>query len=271
VDTIRNMKAAGCCALVILAAANRSGAQVLATSGFNIPPFTAGITVDGQGGSEPGWAAPWRKLGGFADRGHVVTSPTYEGNGAVQIFADQTFGTSVEREWSSIVPVVRVDAYVYVTPGASMNGQIVTATPASGEIDPRRAGAWQIEGSGLIDVFDTTVNGYVPTGFHTLPNAWNKYSLIANTNTNTYSFLFNDQPFNSLHPLPFMNAMFYVDGINLRAAGTLTSYVDYVTVTQVPEPSTLALGAMGMIAASFAIGWRRNRKITVSRDNGAKS
>src|SRR5258706_14049371 len=132
----------------------------LANSTFNSPPFTVGVTVDGQGGSEPGWAAPWRKLGGFSDRGHVVSSPTFEGNGAVQLFADQTFGTSVEREWANIVPIVRVDAFVYVTPGASMNGQIVTATPASGEIDTRSAGDWQIQGNGLIDVFDKTTNGF---------------------------------------------------------------------------------------------------------------
>ena len=89
----------------------------LAQSTFNSPPFTVGITVDGQGGSEPGWAAPWQELGGFSDRGHVVSSPTYEGNGAVQLFADQNFGTSVEREWADIVPVVRVDSFVFVTAG----------------------------------------------------------------------------------------------------------------------------------------------------------
>ena len=222
-------------------------ASTLAISQFNIPPFTAGIPVEGQGASEPGWAAPWRKLGGFDDRGHVVTSPTQEGNGAVQLFADAVFGTSVECEWSVIAPVVRVDAFVYVTPGAAMDGQIVTGTAGVGEIDPRRAGSWRIQGSGLIDVFDTTQNGYVSTGFFTLPNQWNKYSLIADTNTNTYSFLFNDQTFNSPNPLQFMNSMFYVDGINLRAAGLLTSYVDSVTVTAVPEPPAFALAALGIL------------------------
>jgi len=72
-------------------------------------------------------------------------------------------------------------------------------------------------------VFDATMNRFLSTGFHTLPNTWNKYSLIANTNNSTFRFLFNDQLFLSPHPLPFLNEMFYVDGINLRAAGTLTS------------------------------------------------
>jgi Dockerin type I domain len=208
-------------------------AAELAASQFNNPPFTAGITVDGQGGSEPGWAAPWLKLGGFSDRGMVVSNPTQEGNGAVQIFASAVFGTSVEREWSTISPVVRVDAYVYVTPGASMDGQIVTATPSSGEIDPRRAGTWKIDSSGTINVFDTTTNGYRSTPFHTIPTQWDKYSLYVNTNSNTYAFLFNDQLYYAPHPLPFLNSMFYVDGINLRALGTLTSYVDNVTVTAI--------------------------------------
>ena len=243
------------CAIVIIAAANNAFGNQIAISQFNNPPFTAGITVDGQGGSESGWAAPWQKLGGFGDRGLVLTIPTEEGNGAVQLFADAVFGTSVEREWSNIAPVVRADAYVYVTPGASMDGQIVTATPASGEIDPRRAGNWRIEGNGAISVFDATLNSYVSTGFHTLPNQWNKYSLIVNTNTDTYSFLFNDLAFNSPHALPFLNAMSYVDGINLRALGTLTSYVDNVTVTSVPEPSTIILAAIGFVClASRKLG-----------------
>jgi hypothetical protein len=242
-----------CGVLLALAATSRPAiAEILARSQFNIPPFTPGIPVAGQGASEPGWLAPWWKLGGFDDRGHVVTSPTQEGNGAVQIFADRSLGTSVEREWFVIAPIVRVDAFVYITPGAEMDGSIVTATPASGEIDPRRAGNWRIEASGLIALFDTTVNGWVSTGFHTLPNQWNQYSLIADTTTSTYSFLFNDQPFNSPHPLPFINPMFYVDGINLRAAGVLTSYVDNVTVTAIPEPSTLVLGALGTLIAYFA-------------------
>jgi len=234
------------------------GESILATSNFNIPPFTAGISVDGQGGSEAGWAAPWQKLGGFDDRGHVVTSPTHEGNGAVQLFADQVFGTSVEREWSAVSDFVRVDAYVYVTPGASMNGQIVTATPAAGEIDTRRAAAWQIDGSGLVTVFDNTVNGYVSTGFQTLHSQWNKYSLIANTTTNTYVFLFNDDEFDSPHPLPLLNNASVLVGINMRALGTLTSYVDNVTVMSVPEPSTYAMGAFGA-AFLFGIAVRNGR------------
>jgi hypothetical protein len=104
-----------------------------------------------------------------------------------------------------------------------MNGQIVTATPASGEIDTRSAANWQIEGNGAIDVFDKTTNGFVHTGFLTLPNQWNEFSLIANSNTHTFAFLFNNQLFNSPHPLPFLNSTAYVDGINLRALGTLTS------------------------------------------------
>jgi hypothetical protein len=227
-----------------LMTATSAFADVIATSNFNVPPYASGIPVDGQGGSEPGWAAPWQKLGGFADRGHVVTSPTQEGTGAVQLFADQIFGTSVERHWSPIAPAVRVDAYVYVTPGASMDGQIVTLTDAAGEIDPRRAGTWRVNANGTISVFDGTVNGYVATGFSTPTNQWNKYSLVADTTTNTYSFLFNDVPFNAGHTLPFMNSMSYVDGINLRALQTLTSYVDNVTVTSVPEPTGIVLAAL---------------------------
>jgi fibronectin-binding autotransporter adhesin len=65
-----------------------------------------------------------------------------------------------------------------------------------------------------------------------------EFSLIANTNTHTFSFLFNNQPFNSPHPLPFLNSMAYVDGINLRALGTLTSYADFVQVSEVRTPLT---------------------------------
>lgn len=245
-NTTRSILTLACCALISIGAAASSQAGVLiAESHFNIPPFTPGIPVEGQGGSEPGWAAPWQKLGGFDDRGHVVTSPTQDGNGAVQLFTDNVFGTSVEREWMNIVPKVRVDGYVYVNPGASMQGQIVTATPASGEIVSRTAGAFRIDSNGLIRVFDAKASGFVPTNFFTIPYQWNKYSLIVDMNTKTYNFLFNDQLFSSSHPLTLMNPMFYVDGINYSAAGSLYSYVDNVRVTAVPEPSTLIPALMG--------------------------
>jgi hypothetical protein len=251
------------CATVAMFALNGAHAiattvTVLASSNFDPPAYTAGITVGGQGVGEPGWAAPWQEIGGTGGRGLVVTSPANEGGGAVQLLADQEFGTSVEREWSAIDPIVRVDAYVYVTPGAAMDGQIVTATPASGEIDTRSAGEFEISGSGLINVYNPARGGLVSTGFHTLPNAWNEYSLIVNTNTDTYSFLFNNQPYNPPQPLGFRNSMFYVDGINLRAEGTLSSYIDDVTVTAVPEPSSVVL----LLAASIAFGgWRFRQRL----------
>ena len=255
-QTLKRFSLQGCVVISIAGFAQFALAAQLAISQFDSPPFTAGITVDGQGASEPGWAAAWQKLGGFSDRGFVVNSPTQQGNGAVQLFANAIFGTSIEREWSTIAPVVRVDAYVNVNPGASMDGQIVTATPASGEIDPRRAGTWQIDGSGAINVFDTTSNGYRSTGFHTIPTQWNKYSLFVNTNTNTYAFLFNDQLYFAPHPLPFLNAMFYVDGVNLRALGTLTSYIDNVTVSAItpqrgdfnPEPGAMKRDQVNALA-----------------------
>jgi hypothetical protein len=238
-----------CAAICLLSASGKYafGSTILASSTFDAPPYSTGITVNGQGATETGWAAPWQEIGGVGGRGLVVSTPTFEGNGAVQLFADQVFGTSVEREWASIVPIVRVDAYVYVTPGAAMDGQLVTATPASGEIDTRSAGIFQIMGSGLINVYDPTSSAYVSTGFHTLPNQWNEYSLVVNSNTDTYSFLFNNQPYNSPHPLDFRNSAFYVDGINLRAEGTLTSYVDDVTVTAVPEPSSFVLAYVASV------------------------
>ena len=42
--------------------------------------------------------------------------------------------------------------------------------------------------------------------------------MIVDTNSHTWSFLFNDQPYNSPHPLGFLNPLFYVNGINFRAA-----------------------------------------------------
>jgi hypothetical protein len=258
--SLRGQVLFGIVVFAFAAADSRATGQQIATSTFNIPPFTAGIPVGGQGGSEPGWTAPWDKIGGFNDRGHVVNSPTQEGNGAVQLFADNVFGTSIERHWSR-VPVVRVDAYVYVTPGASMDAQIVNSEPA-GEIDPRRAGNWRIDGGGGISVFDLTSNGYLSTGFTTSSNQWNEYSLIADTHTQTYSFLFNDQLYNPPHPLQFIDSTSYVDGINLRALQTLTSYVDHVTVTAVPEPSTIVLGGIGCIGMLF-VAWRRRRLTSI--------
>lgn len=267
-NTTRTILVSMCCAIISIGALAPSQAGVLiAESDFNIPPFTAGIPVHGQGASEPGWAAPWQKLGGFDDRGHVVSNPTQEGSGAVQLFADNVFGTSVEREWMNIVPKVRVDGYVYVTPGASMQGQIVTATPASGEIVSRTAGAFRIDGSGLIRVFDAKAGGFVSTSFFTIPYQWNKYSLIVDMNSKSYNFLFNDQLYGSPHPLTLMNPMFYVDGINYSASGTLTTYVDNIRVTPVPEPSTAVLALLG----AGALLYRARRRAFNARATSSPS
>lgn len=238
---------------------------ILAHSGFNIPPFTAGIPVHGQGGSEAGWASPWEKLGGFEDRGHVVTSPTQEGNGAVQLFADLVFGTSVERKWEQIVPAVRVDAFIYVTPGAAMQGQIVNSQPF-GEVFPRAAAAFRIENSGSISIYDTDVDNFVSSGFHTIPNQWNKYSLVVDLNKNTYKFLFNDQLFQSTQPLGLVYPTFYVNGINYMALETRTSYVDNVTVTAVPEQPSFYLAAASLMMVGI-VGWRRKTRLNSVRNS----
>ena len=67
-----------------------------------------------------------------------------------------------------------------------------------------------------------------------------------------------------------MNSMFYVDGINLSAVGTLTTYVDDVTVSSVPEPSSIILIAMGILTVSVA-ATRRRRARSPYRLNATRS
>jgi hypothetical protein len=215
---------------------------VLATSGFNDQsgingnatpdsPFQIGVTVDGQGVGEPGWDGPWRRLGGFEDRAPVSSEFVHEGDASTKLFADNVFGTSIERAWLNIVPVVRIDAHVLVRPAASMRGSAVHTT-MGGEIPQRTAAYWDIVSNGDIRVFRAATNQSISTGFTTLPNVWNKYSLILDTRSQTWTFLFNDQAFQS-QALTFLNPTNFVDRVNLSAAGTLNSYVDAVRVTAI--------------------------------------
>jgi len=215
---------------------------VLASSGFNDQaginsnatpdsPFQIGVTGEGQGLGEAGWDGPWRRLGGFEDRAPVTSEFVYEGDASTKLFADNVFGTSIERAWFEIVPVVRIDAYVLVRPAAAMRGNAVHTT-MGGEIPPRTAAYWDILSNGDIRVFRAATNQSISTGFTTLPNVWNKYSLILDTPSQTWTFLFNDRAFQG-QPLTFLNPTNFVDRVNLQAAGTLNSYVDAVRITAV--------------------------------------
>ena len=221
-------------------------AGVLAVSGFNDAtgansdlflgsPFVAGVTVHNQGFGEAGWDGPWQRLGGFDDRAHVVTDYVYEGDGAVTLWADRSIGTSIERAWSSIAPKIRVDTYVLVRPAARMGGQLVRT--GGGEIPTRTAGEWLINENGSISLYDVTLGSYVPTPFWVVPNEWNKYSLIADTRTQTWEFAFNDVKFQRAKPFVFRNAMSFIDRVNLIAIDTRVTYVDYVTVTEIVPSS----------------------------------
>jgi hypothetical protein len=260
---IRTFRVVTCLAIVAAAIATCSHALAttggaLATSGFNDQlginsdptpnsPFQIGVTVNNQGAGEPGWDTPWVRLGGFDDRAPVSSEFVHEGDAAVKLFADNVFGTAFERPWANIVPQVRIDAFVLVRPSAAMRGH-ATFTTNGGEIINRTAAFWEIESSGFIRVFNKATGQFEQTGFSTLPNAWNKYSLILNAATQSWHFAFNDQPFRANNPLPFVNPTLFVDRVNMQAAGTLTSYVDSITIRAVPEPAAGVMLAAGLLA-----------------------
>ncbi len=246
---------------------SQAAATVLASSGFNDQiginsnatpnsPFQIGVTVHGQGVGEPGWDSPWVRLGGFDDRAPVSSEFVYEGDASTKLFADNIFGTAIERPWFNIVPTVRIDSYVLVRPAASMRGN-ATFTTMGGEIETRTAAYWEIASNGDIRVFRKATNQTINTGFSTLPNTWNKYSLIIDTPSQTWKFLFNDQEFQPPQPLTFLNPTNYVDRVNLQAAGTLNSYVDAVQISAVPEPQSGALA----LSLSIAVLVLYNRKL----------
>ena len=81
------------------------------------------------------------------------------------------------------------------------------------------------------------MNAYVPTPFSVVPNQWNEYSLIADTRTQTWKFALNDVIFHRAQPFRFLNAMSFIDRINLQAIETRVTYVDYVTVMEIDPTS----------------------------------
>jgi hypothetical protein len=243
-----------------------SQAAVIATSGFNDQvginsnanpnsPFTIGVTVNGQGVGEAGWDGPWERRGGGDERAPVSSEFVYEGDAAIKLFADTSVGTSIERPWFNIVPKVRIDTYVLVRPGAQMRGNAVFSS-LGGEVAPRTVAYWDIAHNGQIQVFNKATNQTINTGFSTLPNAWNKYSLIVDTPAQTWKFLFNDQEFRPAQPLQFLNESNYVDRVNLMAAGTLNSYVDAVQVSSLPALPGDFNGDLVVDAADYPL-WRR--------------
>lgn len=235
------------CVCVFLASSATKGlAGVLASSGFNDAtgiysdpflgsPFVKDVTVDHQGDAEAGWGGPWQRLGGFDDRAHVVSEYQFEGDQSVTLWADRVFGTSIERNWKTIVPKIRVDAYVLATPAARMGGQLVRS--CCGEIPSRTVAAWIINGDGTISLYDPTLADFIATPFSTLPYEWNKYSLIADTRTKTWQFAFNDVIFHRASPMKFVTNSSFIDAVNFSAVETRTTYVDYVTVTAVDAQS----------------------------------
>lgn len=69
----------------------------------------------------------------------------------------------------------------------------------------------------------------------------------------------NVQLYNSPHPLEFAHPSLFVDRVNIQALGVLTSYVDAIEVTEVPEASTLALVGCAAVGATWLLRrWHRS-------------
>lgn len=231
------------------------------TSGFNTTEgYVDGVTVAETPNTDPGWhGSTWviSSGGSFPQSPALGVSdqsapPSPDGGLALHLITGSAGETWAFRSWGhQLAPQILIEQYIYLPEGGYMQSR-----PGAGGIGELIAAHWvAIAGSDFL-VMDGLGDGSGPfedTGIQVNPGEWYKVSTLIDQATQTYRFFVDDKEYLAPDPLNFRGGAdpgFYIDRVDYLADSE--GWLDGVKITTlVPEPSSIALFGIGMIAISI--------------------
>ncbi len=170
-------------------------------------PYQLQAAVNGRGGGETGWAAPWSTGQPNQVRGESVV----EGDGAVLLAPTSGTGRLLAT------PLTGQFGYdVYVRPANGSRFVVYTMDSALGVITEISGGPVILfREDGQIVAIDG--GNDVQTGFSWHPDRWTHLSISADTGNRTYQLQVDDQEFTPPQPLHFRGVASQIDKIFLQS------------------------------------------------------
>ena len=226
----------------IAAEAGFNDASGVHSDGTPDSPYEFGVTIDKQGGGEPGWAAPWKvSVSNITPVGDVAL----EGDGSLFTWPHSSTGVSAfERKLSqSHSGLFTVEQYIRMPANGRFAG--LPYTTGSGSRAARTGPQWHaIDGQFKVVDGDGQGSGVLEeTGIFVHSLTWHHVVLLMDTNAGTYEFFVDGKKYESPDPLGFvgtpqsLNYVYYearnevwMDGLQIRPVqedgGVLVNDVD---------------------------------------------
>ena len=229
-----------------------NGDGVANNSPFNV----ANAPLGGQGVGEPGWAGPW-----FVSVGSVAVGGTaFEGDGAAAFFQNTAAADRVLAQ--APTQRFRVDYRILVPRSISRDVVFRVYDNTRSNIFDAIAAQLAVLSDfqfnvidGIEDSCQTGLCHVEATGLFLTPGVWNEIGVEVDPVGRTWDLFVNGVHYNAPDPLGFRGVPVLPNAIQfLNEIGAPDgSFVDAVTVnldltaTAVPEPSSCALAATGLL------------------------
>lgn len=245
---------------------------VIAETGFNDAtginstptpdsPYTLGDTIRDRGEGESGWSNLWTLsagggLGGSPSRAVANTVLPLEGDASLFIKEnDPQQPTWIHRSLaeSQYWPFI-IEQHVRLPAGGG-----VTSRPGQGGTGSLIGPQWSASG-GTFWAFDGNGAGggvFEDTGIPWTNMEWHKVTLHVNPITQTFDFFVDNQKYEAPDPLGFRGtipSVFFIEYLTSQAV-----WIDQLSIREIPEPSSFALAALGLLSLG-CVDWRGRRR-----------
>ncbi len=242
----------------LLIIARSAGAEIIAQTGFNDAsginsnstansPYALG-SVNGAGAGETGWLAPWS---GSPTLSTVQNSVVFEGDQALRL--QPTFSTSRALA-TTLFDGFYTQQFVRFDEGARFVAY--TELESHPENISYEGAIWAAFPDHTFRVVDGVRDGAIDapteiTGLTWRPGLWYEVVTRVDVFNGTWDFFVNGVRYNAPDPLGFRGDTFALDRFRYLSEGTGNVYLDGLTISTIPEPSSFIysglVGFVGMV------------------------